>query len=641
MIEFALQNAWLLPLLPAVAFAIIGLFTLSLPRLSSCIALLFMFASFVLAVLTGIGVLTRPEYIDQPLEYAGTWFSMPGLTIEMGVRIDPTSAMMLFVVTLVAFLVQIYSLGYMKGDPGFARFYAFLSLFTATMLGLVISNNLLQMFIFWELVGLCSYLLIGYYYHKDSAREAAKKAFMTTRVGDFGLLLGILFLQIIFGTLNLGELAEKVPAYADFGVTAGALTLIAMLLFLGPIGKSGQFPLHVWLPDAMEGPTPVSALIHAATMVVAGVYLVARMLFLFIELPEAAALIAWVGGFTALFAATIAVAQVELKKILAYSTVSQLGFMMLALGAGSSGASLFHLMTHAFFKALLFLAAGSVLHALHGKVSIWDMGGLRKKMPITAGAFLVGGLAIAGIPPFSGFFSKDEILVVVKDYSLGLYIMAAITAFLTAFYMWRMIFVTFFNEEKPGNHPHESPVSMLIPLYVLGFLAIVGGLAGTPWTPKDWNFFYWIRMGEYHELHAHYDVIASSVLLAAAGIGLAYFIYVRGAAANQAGRLADRFRPLHTLLYNKYYVDEFYMWVNRTLVGGAAAVIYWFDIHIVDAIVNGFGKVTQRLGTLFRYSQTGRLQSYAMILFLAIILIVLVLVITDPASATYGLGGGK
>jgi NADH-quinone oxidoreductase subunit L len=591
--------------------------------------------------MVGIGVLNDAELIEKPLEYASTWFSMPGLTIEMGVLIDPISAMMLFVVTLVSLLVQIYSLGYMKDDPGFARFYAFLSLFSATMLGLVISNNLLQMFIFWELVGLCSYLLIGYYYHKHSAREAAKKAFMTTRIGDFGLLLGILFLQIFFDTLNFAELAEKIPVFSTFGVSAGALTLVGILLFLGPVGKSGQFPLHVWLPDAMEGPTPVSALIHAATMVVAGVYLVARMLFLFAELPEAAALIAWVGGFTALFAATIAVAQVELKKILAYSTVSQLGFMMLALGVGSTSASLFHLMTHAFFKALLFLAAGSVLHALHGKVSIWEMGGLKKKMPVTAGAFLVGGLAIAGIPPFSGFFSKDEILVVVKDYNVGLYLIAAVTAFLTAFYMWRMIFVTFFNEEKADNHAHESPLSMRIPLYVLGFLAIVGGLVGTPWTPKSWNFFYWVRTGEYHALHAHFDVIATSVLLAAAGIGLAYWIYVRGAAANRAGLLAERFRPVHTLLYNKYYIDEFYMWINRMVVGGVSAAVYWFDIHVVDTIVNGLGKISLWLGSTFRKAQTGRMQQYALIMFVAIILIVLVLVIADPASATNGLGGGK
>lgn len=641
MIEFALNNAWIIPLLPAVGFAIIGLLTLSMPRLSAFISLAMMLTSFVLAVALGIGVFSDPELIEHPLEYAVTWFQMPGLSVEMGALVDPTTAMMLFVVTLVASLVQIYSLGYMHGDPGFARFYAYLSLFAASMLGLVIANNLLQMFIFWELVGLCSYLLIGYYYYKVSAREAAKKAFMTTRIGDFGLLLGILFLQIIFGTLNFGELAQAMPNFEQYGVTAGTLTFVAMMLFLGPIGKSGQFPLHVWLPDAMEGPTPVSALIHAATMVVAGVYLVGRMLFFFMEFPNAAELVAWTGGITAIFAASIAITQVELKKILAYSTVSQLGYMMLALGVGSLGAGMFHLMTHAYFKALMFLAAGSVLHAVHGKVSIWDMGGLRKKMPITAGAMIIGGLAIAGIPPFSGFFSKDEILVLAKDHNMGLYIIAAFTAFLTAFYMWRMIFVTFFNEEKPENHPHESPTSMLIPFYVLGFLAIVGGLVGTPWTPDKWNFFYWIRMHEYHPLHAEWSVMIPSVIIALLGIGLAYYIYVAGKSTNRAGALADRLRVLHTISYNKYYIDELYLWINHTILGGMAMILYWLDIYVIDAIVNGLGFMTKALGSVLRYSQTGKLQNYALVLVLAVVVIALVLVYTDPALATLGLGGGK
>jgi len=636
-----MENAWLIPLLPAISFAIIGLVTMRSQKISSFISIVLMLTSFVLAILVNIGIFSNPELIEKPMEYGVRWLSMPGLNVEMGVRLDPTSGMMLFVVTLVASLVQIYSLGYMHGDPGFSRFYAYLSLFAASMLGLVIAKNVLQMFIFWELVGLCSYLLIGYFYYKISAREAAKKAFMTTRVGDTGLLFGILFLQIIFGTLDFTELAKAVPGYvAANGV--GLLTIVAVLIFIGPIGKSGQFPLHVWLPDAMEGPTPVSALIHAATMVVAGVYLVGRLLFIFNAVPTAAEVVAFTGAFTALFAASIAITQVELKKILAYSTVSQLGYMMLALGVGSLAGSMFHLMTHAFFKALMFLAAGSVLHAVHGKVSIWDMGGLRKKMPITAAAMIIGGLAIAGIPPFAGFFSKDEILVLTKEHNMLLYIMASVTALMTAFYMWRMIWVTFFNEEKPENHPHESPISMTFPLMVLGFLSIVGGWVGTPWTPDQSNFFYWIRLGEYHHLKAHWDVIIPSTLSAVIGISGAYYIYVAKAKDNLAGKLADKFRPLHTLSYNKYYIDELYLWFNHTIIDGMGKILYWFDIYIIDGIINGLAFVTKTSGGVLRYVQTGRLQNYALIIFAAIVVIVLYMQLGSPAGEMLGyLGGGR
>lgn len=647
LVGFAMGNAWLIPFLPFVAFVIIGLVTQRAEKLSSLIAIAFMLSAFVLALAVNYGILNNPELITQPLQYGFKWLHIPdmlgikGIDIQMGVRLDPITGMMLFVVSLVALLVQVYSTGYMAGDSGYSRFFAYLSLFAASMLGMVIAPNLLQMFIFWELVGLCSYLLIGFYYYKVSAREAAKKAFITTRIGDFGLLLGILFLQILFGTLDLQELARLVPEYIQAN-GAGLLTVVAILLFVGPIGKSGQFPLHVWLPDAMEGPSPVSALIHAATMVVAGVYLVGRTMFLFHApgMESAAYFVALLGAFTSLFAASIALVQVELKKILAYSTVSQLGYMMLALGVGSLTASFFHLMTHAFFKALMFLAAGSVLHALHGKAGIWDMGGLRKKMPITAYTFMIGGLAIAGIPPFAGFFSKDEILAVAwaSPYPyLGL--MASITAFMTAFYMWRMIFVTFFGDEKPENHPHESPWSMTVPLLVLAFLSIVGGWVGTPWGPEH-GFGYFIKFGEGHHGDVNYLLMVASTVLAVLGIGLAYWLYVPGLKVGRPQKLAQTFAPIHKLLYNKYYIDEIYLWFTHTIVDGLGKVLYWVDLYIIDGIVNGLGAITKSTGGALRYIQTGRLQNYALVLFGALVLIIIYLQVNVSTKMLGLLGGG-
>ena len=360
MSEFALTHAWLIPLLPAFAFVVIGLFTRLDKNLSAKIAISMMSVSFLTALGVLAAVISEPITMDNPFLQQAVWVKMGPVELHMGVLVDPLTAMMLIVVTTVALLVQIYSIGYMEHDPGAGRFFAFLSLFAASMLGLVISVSFLQMYAFWELVGLCSYLLIGFYYYKISAREAAKKAFITTRIGDFGMLLGILLLQVTFGTLDFMELKTLVPAYVWASGTS-FMTVVGLLLFIGPIGKSGQFPLHVWLPDAMEGPTPVSALIHAATMVVAGVYLVGRAYFIFSALPTVMNVIAWIGGFTAFFAATIAITQRPFKRILAYSTISQLGYMMLALGVGSLTASMFHLMTHAFFKALLFLVAGAVI----------------------------------------------------------------------------------------------------------------------------------------------------------------------------------------------------------------------------------------------------------------------------------------
>lgn len=637
MVDFALMHAWLVPLLPALAFVIIVFLTRPWPKLSGAVAIAAMFSSFVLASSIAYGVFTNPEFIEKPLIYSLRWFGMEGFTVDVGVMLDPTSAMMLFMVSMVATLIQIYSTGYMHGDPQYSVFFSYLSLFAASMLGLVISSNLLQMFILWELVGLCSFLLIGFYTFKISAREAAKKAFITTRIGDFGMLLGLLFLQIIFGTLDLAGLAERVPHYEQYGISLGLLTLIAILVFIGPIGKSGQFPLHVWLPDAMEGPTPVSALIHAATMVVAGVYLVGRTLFLFSEVPGAAEVVAFIGAFTAIFAATIAITQREIKRILAYSTVSQLGYMMLALGVGSLSAGMFHLWTHAFFKALMFLGAGSVLHALHDKADVWEMGGLIKKMPITGWTFVIGGLAIAGIPPFAGFWSKDEILVVTLEYAkqghaLGylLFFLASFTALLTAFYMWRMIFLTFFGKEKPENHPHESPLSMTFPLMVLAVLSAVGGLIGTPWA-NLWGK--WIHFGHPHHGEPSYGLMFFSVALAVTGIGLAYRLYYQDEEKKLAKQLAERYQPLYKLSYHKYYIDELYQWFTRQVVDASAAVFYWFDIHVVDNLVNGLAGATRLSGQGLRYFHTGKIQTYALVFFLALLVITVVLAFGNPTLA--------
>ncbi|MTV47702.1 NADH-quinone oxidoreductase subunit L [Heliobacillus mobilis] len=633
---FSLNNAWLIPLLPFMAFVLIAFVFKNMEKTASTTAILFSGTSFLIALGVVTAVLQRPELIENPFVKEVRWFSMPGLHITMGQLIDPVAAMMLFVVSLVATLVMIYSTGYMHGDPGYTRFFAYLCLFATSMLGLVIATNLLQMFIFWELVGLCSYLLIGYYYFKDSAREAAKKAFMTTRIGDFGLLLGIMFLQLNFGTLEFTELADKLPAFA---VAHPALvTLMGILVFIGPIGKSGQFPLHVWLPDAMEGPTPVSALIHAATMVVAGVYLVARAFTLFEVSPEAMHVIAYIGGFTAFFAASIALTQREMKRILAYSTVSQLGYMMMALGVGSLTASMFHLMTHAFFKALMFLAAGSVLHALHGTTDIFEMGGLKKKMPYTTAFMCIGLVAIAGVPPFAGFWSKDEILLMTKLHGFtDLYYLASLTAFMTAFYMSRMVFTAFFGKENPHNHPHESPWSMLFPMSVLAVLACVGGLVGTPWT--EHGFGYWVRYGELHHPEVDWTVMGGSVLLGLAGMSLAWIIY--GAKLIDANKLARRAGFLHTLSYRKFFIDEIYQWINKVIVDGTGRFLYWIDIHVVDGFIDGLADGTGWSGKMLRRVQTGQVQVYALIFFAAVVFIAVIMGLMGESSAMALIGGGK
>ncbi|MGM9581814.1 MAG: NADH-quinone oxidoreductase subunit L [Anaerovibrio sp.] len=604
--EFALEHAWLIPLLPALAFVVIGMVTRSYGRLSAAIAVSMSALSFLLAAGTALAVVEGNITVEAPFIQKVSWFHIGSVNIDMGVLVDPLTAMMLLVVTTVSLLVQIYSCGYMQGDPGYGRFFAFLSLFAGSMLGLVVAVNFLQLYFFWELVGLCSYLLIGFYYYKVSAREAAKKAFMTTRVGDFGLLLGILLLQLTFGTLDFQALQSAVPAYVVQCGT-GFLTVIALLLFVGPIGKSGQFPLHVWLPDAMEGPTPVSALIHAATMVVAGVYLVGRAMFLFAEVPVVMNFIAWVGGFTAIFAASIAITQRQIKRILAYSTVSQLGYMMLALGAGSLSASFFHLMTHAFFKAMLFLSAGAVMHAMADEADIFRMGGLRKKMPVTFAAMTIGVLAIAGIPPFAGFFSKDEILAAAAAVSTPLYVLAVVTAFMTAFYMARLLFVTFMGEpasREAYDHAHEVGWFMRLPLLVLAVLSVVSGMWG-----HFFGFGEWVRFGAASHEGIDWMIAGSSALLALLAMGIAWKIYV--AKAWDADELAARCGILYRLSFHKFYIDEIYAALIKVLVDGMARVLYWIDIYIVDGIVNGLGGMVRLASGWLSPAENGQAQSYA------------------------------
>lgn len=639
------QWAWLIPALPFLSFLIIAFVTKRSKRLSSTVSILAILASFSLAIAIGLGVIqSGAEIVENPAVVSVNWLSIQGLEIDFGTIIDPLSAMMLFVVTLVASMVQIYSLGYMRGDVGWSRYYAYQSLFAASMLGMVIATNLLQLFIFWELVGLCSYLLIGFWYFKVSAREAAKKAFITTRVGDFGLLLGMLFLYTKFGTLDFAALSAvlntNIQDVAIIG-TAGYVTVMSFLIFMGPIGKSGQFPLHVWLPDAMEGPTPVSALIHAATMVVAGVYLVARMYFLFDHAdPMALQFIAGLGAFTAIFAASIAIAQDDIKRILAYSTLSQLGYMMFALGVGSLTSSMFHLMTHAFFKALMFLGAGSVILAMHHKQDIWDMGGLWKKMPITGTTFFIGVLAIAGVPPFAGFWSKDEILASALHnghpiiYGVGLF-----TAFLTAFYMSRLFFVVFMGPEKPQNHTHESPWSMTIPLLILAFFSVFGGFVALP----EENFGFFIHYGTFHHEPIAWGLAGISVIAGLLGIGLAYITYVKKTIS--AENMVARFPGIYKLLKNKYYVDELYLWLIHNIMDVLAKILYWFDIYIVDGIVNGLALITRGSGRVLRRTNTGQLQTYAMVFFFAVVVIFMVFAFGEGQLAALNplatLGGVK
>ena len=515
------------------------------------------------------------------------WLSAGQFSVKVGLLIDPLAAIMLVVVTTVSLLVQVYSIGYMKGEPRIAWYYAALSLFTASMLSLVIANNFLQLYISWELVGLCSYLLIGFWYEKKSASNAAMKAFIITRIGDVGFFLGLAVLFVTAGTTDFSSLREMVAAGS---LGAGTLTAVSLLFFAGAAGKSAQFPLHVWLPDAMEGPTPVSALIHAATMVAAGVYLIGRSFFMFeAAYPAAMTTVAVIGTFTALLAAIIAVTMSDIKKVLAYSTISQLGFMMAALGVGGYTAAIFHLTTHAFFKALLFLGAGSVIHGAATQ-NIYEMGGLMKKMKLTGWTFLIATLSIAGIAPLSGFWSKDEILTeAARSGHWIIFAVLLVTAFLTAFYMFRLYFLVFTGKLK-DDHVHESPSVMTVPLVVLAVPAALLGLLGAPFFGNWFGSF--VSPGAHHA-GPDYLMMSLSTLAAVAGIGLSWAMYRDVLPEERLGRPLFYF---YTIARRKFFIDEIYeaLFLQPTLSAAGSAA--WFDAVVLDGAVNRVGPLAVRGG---------------------------------------------
>lgn len=602
MFTFALTHAYLIPLFPALAFLLIGPFTRGDKNLSATIAIFMMSLSLIFSIFVAMATQTYGITMNDPFVMKMTWAVVGNLPLTMGIFIDPLTAMMLIVVTFVSLLVYIYSASYMAGDEGMGRFFAFISLFSASMLGLVGAVSFLQLYVFWEGVGLCSYLLIGFYYDKLSAREAAKKAFITTRIGDFGMLVGIIILAVMFGTTDFLELRMIIPGYV-LGAGTTMITIISLLLFMGAIGKSGQFPLHVWLLDAMEGPTPTSALIHAATMVAAGVFLVARAYFIFSESTIAMYFITGIGTFTAFFAACIAVTQNKFKGVLAYSTISQLGYMMCAVGLGAFSASMFHLVTHAFFKAMLFLCAGAVMHALHEETDIFKMGGLWKKMPLTFLCMVVGVLAISGIPPFSGFFSKDEILAAAMAASQPVYIVMMFTSFLTSFYMMRLLIIAFLGESHSEYEAHEVDAFMRWPMLMLAILTVIVGLVG-----YYGGFSLWVNDGTAVHETLNMQVAATGTGVALLGFLLAYVIYGQRALRLKVAR--RRYGFLYQVVYHKFYVDEFYDYIRRRLVYTFAYALNWVDIHIFGGIMDGLGAYALGTSDILSAPANGQVQRY-------------------------------
>lgn len=693
-----IQLAWLIPVIPLAAFVAIIFLGPRLRSNAAYVAIAAIAGSFLISV--GVGFewfLVHGAH--QPVEFLAPWAPVGLDVVTMGFTVDSLTVMMLFVVTIVSMMVQIFSVGYMHGDERYPRFFAYLSLFTAAMLSLVIANTLLLMYISWELVGLTSYLLIGFWFQKPEAMRAAKKAFLVTRVGDIGFFLGLLILYLNTGTLELTTMFARVEemahvpveipalgaivsiilgimaygfaaailgrgakriaagvigiavfaiAFALFGVggvTISLAAVAALLLFWGAAGKSAQFPLHVWLPDAMQGPTPVSALIHAATMVAAGVYLVARMYPVFHADPTALTVVAYVGAFTAVFAATMGIVMNDIKQVLAYSTISQLGYMMMALGVGGYTAGMFHLMTHAYFKANLFLGSGSVIHGT-GTQDMREMGGLAKKMPYTFWTFIIATAALAGLPFTAGFFSKDEILLTAYHWEHGKLIFYAgvIGAFLTAFYMTRLVVMTFFG--RPRNHEvhaHESSKVMTVPLMILAALSILAGYVGTPWK-NLFGHYVTFGHGGHHEFSL--AIAAIGTLAAVAGIGFASIIWWKPVL--RVSSLAPALGWVHTLVANKYYMDDMYdivvirplmlttramyafdRWViDYLIVNGTgwitmqlSAVWALFDRYVVDGLVNLVAETMKVSGRVLKYVQTGVVQQYALILVACVVII--------------------
>ena len=621
----------LIVLLPLLTFLVLGLLGMKLKACASGLV-----GTLSMAVTTALAYGTAWQYFTTAkvdgiyqkwVPFNIEWLRFTdNLHIDLGVLLDPISVMMLVVITTVSLMVHVYSLGYMKGERGFERYYAFLSLFSCSMLGLVVATNIFQMYIFWELVGVSSYLLIGFYYTKPEAIAASKKAFIVTRFADLGFLIGILLLSFFtqtfdFGLLTSGDRAIFSQAAGTTFMGASALAWAMALIFIGGAGKSAMFPLHIWLPDAMEGPTPVSALIHAATMVVAGVYLVARLFpVYYFETPEVLHGIAYVGAFTALFAATIACVQTDIKRVLAFSTISQIGFMMVALGVSGYGgheglgymAGMFHLFTHAMFKALLFLGAGAIIHAVHSN-EMSHMGGLRKQMPITHITFLIACLAISGIPPFSGFFSKDEILTAAFMFAPAMGWVMSFIAALTAFYMFRLYYNIFWGTPAKHEHePHEAPGVMTTPLIILAAVTCVAGfIPFGKFVSSD---------GADYIIHLDWTVAGTSVAIALISIAVATVFYRKHSPIPD--RLARTFSGLHRAASHRFYIDEVYLFITKKIIfNGVSRSIAWFDRHVIDGAMNGLALVTNRMSLAIRGLQSGQVQQYAFVFLVGLLLI--------------------
>jgi NADH-quinone oxidoreductase subunit L len=619
--------AWLIPALPLLAWAVILLVGKRTPGKGAPIGIGAVAVGWVLS----IGILAGVIGGDSPYHLGTTWAPISNqFNIPIGITVDGLAAVLLFVVTTVSMLVQIYSVSYMRGDERYTNFFAKLSLFTAGMLIVVLADNLLMLLVGWEIMGICSYFLIGHYWEDHANSRAAIKAFLTTRVGDLGFMAGIF---VLFWAARSFEIPRIVDAAHSGQLSSGTITLGAVLLFCGAIGKSGQFPLHTWLPDAMAGPTPVSALIHAATMVAAGVFLVGRMYPVFEASPAALNEVAVIGAITMLIAALLALIQDDIKRVLAYSTVSQLAYMMAGLGVGGYSAGIFHLFTHAFFKALLFLAAGSVIHSIHTN-NLSEMGGLRKVMPWTFTTFTIGALALAGIIPLAGFWSKDEILTDAWRAGFGggvegvatsqavaqvVFVIGVITAFLTAFYVARMLWLAFGGAYRGAGHPHESDAIMLVPLVVLAIGSVFAGVVGSPLVGSD-NIGKWIStplLPSEGAIQVNWGLVAATTVIALLGVALGGALYRRGLPERE---YLTRIPPLYTLLERKYFLDDLYEGVFvRAVTGQLAPATYWFDQRVIDGVVNGAGLGTRRLSRGLRYLQSGQAQWYAAALFIGVV----------------------
>jgi NADH-quinone oxidoreductase subunit L len=597
--------------------------------------------SFISALIMVIDLIGMPAENRRIAVNFFEWIAVGNLKVNAGFVVDQISAIMILIITGVGSLIHLFSISYMHHDKGVAKYFAYLNLFIFNMLILVLGDNLLVMFVGWEGVGLCSYLLIGFWFSDSAKAAAGMKAFITNRVGDAAFLLGMFVLFLTFGTLNFSELNALAPSAVD-ATWLGAVTLGTLFLFIGATGKSAQIPLYVWLPDAMAGPTPVSALIHAATMVTAGVYMIVRLSPMFIMAPNTLMVIAIIGAATAVVAATIGMTQWDIKKVLAYSTVSQLGYMFLACGVGAFNAAMFHLMTHAFFKALMFLGSGSVIHAMHEEQDIRKMGGLKKYLPITHFTFVLGWLAIIGIPPFAGFFSKDEILWQAFHSPLGhpaLWAAGALGAALTAFYMTRLMCLTFWGESRvpKSTHPHESDALMTIPLIVLGILSVIGGWIGIPHVigsvlgdiPNVWE--HWLHPlvkevaeGEHAEASLEWTMMAISVAIAALSATLAYQMYVRKPGSSE--KVASALGPVYKVIYNKYFVDEAYFGgIINPLIKASRGLWYYIDVNFIDKCTYWVADVVKGGGSMVRSLQNGNMQQYAMYIGIGLVFVLSIL----------------